>query len=416
MGIRISGQSTRGAIQKSFNVFGRDIYDENETFPYQIFSGMLYSTFKLRNGGSDNAHSKIMDAFLQSLAVGRAASVQATVPCVVFLNGECWGVYNIRERYKEEYVSNHFGVSQDNVWIIDSGSASAGGSEAEEAYQQMIAFVSQNDMSNGDNYATACSLLDVQSLIDFYCINLYIDNLDLGFGQNMALWRSAETEENAFADCRWRWMIFDVDGSLNAWDSNTFVESEEWDPEFDLMDEELMRGLMQNAQFRKQFCLTFMDIANTNFKYEKVHESLMEWKEKYQTQVVKSHQRFYREDYSAADFEAYIEEFDAFFEKRFSFITGCLAEELGLSGSLETVTIRNEQPEGGTVMVNTATVSAAEWTGQYFTDYPITVTAVAADGYRFAGWSGDLEGLEAQAEVEVSEGGIALTAKFEKIN
>lgn len=414
-GIRISGQSTRGAIQKSFNVFGREIYDDNRVFPYQIFPGMSYSTFKLRNGGSDNARSKIMDAFLQSLAVGRAVSVQQTVPCVVFLNGEYWGVYNIRERYKEEYVSNHFGVAQDNVWIIDSGSAGVGGQAAQDAYQQMLDFVSQCDMSNGDNYAAACSLLDVQSLIDFYCINLYIDNTDVGFGQNMALWRSAKQEENAFADCRWRWMIFDVDCSLNSWDSNTFVTSEDWMEDFDLMDEALMKGLMQNEQFRKQFCLTFMDIANTSFAYERVHESLMEWKEKYQVQVVKSHQRFFRADYGPEDFDACMEDFDTFFQKRFPFITECLAQELGLSGCMADVTIRIHAPEGGSVMVNTAVIGGADaWTGQYFTDYPITVCALPTEGYRFVGWSGDLEGQEAQLLVEIPENGITLTAVFEK--
>lgn len=417
VGIRISGQSTRGAIQKSFNVFGREIYDENKVFPYQIFPGMSYSTLKLRNGGSDNAQSKLMDAFLQSLAVGRAVSVQAAVPCVVFLNGEYWGVYNIRERYKEEYVSGHFGVAQDNVWLIDSGAAEVGGEQAQAAYQQLIDFVSQNDMAEGENYAAACALLDVQSLIDFYCINLYIDNTDLGFGQNMALWRSAVPEESAFGDCRWRWMIFDVDGSLNAWDSNTFVNSEEWNEEFDLMDEELMKGLMKNGQFRQQFCLTFMDIANTNFEYERVHESLQEWKERYQEQVVKSHRRFFRADYGQEDFEQYIEEFDGFFKERFPFITACLAEEMGLSGSLERVTVRRSLPEGGTVMINTAVMGeGTEWTGQYFTDYPITVTAIPAEGYRFVGWSGDRKGQDAQLQVEIPEGGVTLTAEFEKEN
>lgn len=415
VGIRISGQSTRGAAQKSLNLFGREIYDETAVFPYQFFDGMTYSTIKLRNGGSENAASKIMDAFLQSLFGDRAVSTQGSMPCIVFLNGEYWGIYNIRERYKEEYLENHFGVSQDNIWMIDSGVSAIGSSAAEDAYSQMIGFVTGNDMSAEENYAAACSLLDVQSLIDFYCVNLYIDNMDLGFGQNMALWRTAQPEEGAYGDCRWRWMVFDVDGSLTGYDNNTFTASEPWVEDFDLMDEPLMAGLMQNEQFKRQFCLSFLDIANTDFVYETVHDSLMEWKEIYQTQVVDSHRRFLREDYSEEEFEGYIEAFDSFFEERFPFITGYLADELGLSGSLETVTIRTNLPEAGFVTVNTVDINPdPEWSGRYFTDYPITVTAVPQEGYEFVGWSGAAAGSEEQMEVEIANGGITLVAEFRK--
>lgn len=416
-GIRISGQSTRGAPQKSLNIFGRDIYSDTAVFPYSFFPGTAYSTFKLRNGGSENRGSKIMDAFLQSLAAGRDISVQASMPCVVFLNGEYWGIYNIRERYKEEYLSNHYGVSQDNVWIIDSGTASAGGAEAMEAYEQMIAFVSSNDMSLDENYQTACALLDVQSLIDFLCVNFYIDNTDLSFTQNMALWRTREAEDNGYGDCRWRWMVFDVDGALNAYDSNTFSTSEWWQEDFDLLDEPLISGLMANAQFRRQFCLTFMDIANVNYSYERVHEGLSEWKERYETQVIKSHRRFFEEDFGEADYEALIEAMDDFFKNRYPFITACLADEFWLSGSLETVRITVNEPEGGTVIVNTSPVNCdPDWSGQYYTDYPITVTAVAADGWYFAGFSGAVLGEEAQLEVEVPAGGLTLCAEFKRAN
>lgn len=56
----------------------------------------------------------------------------------MFLNGEYWGIYNIRERYNEEYINTHYGVSEENVWIIDGGHAKAGGSAAQEAYDYFV--------------------------------------------------------------------------------------------------------------------------------------------------------------------------------------------------------------------------------------------------------------------------------------
>lgn len=412
VGIRISGQSTRGAAQKSLNLYGRDIYDENTVFPYAFFDGMEYSTIKLRNGGSDNARSKIMDAMLESLVTDRDVSTQASRPCVVFLNGEYWGVYNIRERYGEEYLSNHFGVGENNVWLIDSGSADIGETEAADAYEAMLS-LGEYDLTVPENYALAESMIDLQSLIDFYCINHYIDNMDLGFGQNMALWRTIWQENAAAGDTRWRWMIFDVDGSMTGWDNNTFENSEPWDAEMALMDEPLMRALMQNEAFRKRFALSFMDIANTCFAYDRVHGILEEWRKTYRTQVTRSHQHFFSEDFSEADFDGYLDEMDAFFKRRFDYIVPCMARELGLSGTLENVTVTVNAPEGGSVLVNTASTKGSRtWSGSYYTDYPVTVTAVPENGWEFAGWSGDVSGKKLTQEAVVKEGGIRLYARF----
>ena len=329
VGVRVAGQSTRGASQKSLNIFGRDIYDENVTFPYEFFADTSYSTIKLRNGGSDNAESKIKDAFLESLAEGRAVAVQHSKPCVVFLNGEYWGIYNLRERYKEEYLENYYDVNKNNVWIIDSGNGNVGGEDAKNAYDQMVEWISAVDMSVEENYQAVCELIDVQSLIDYYCINLYVDNQDMSFGQNMALWRTIGAEDSEYGDCKWRWMLFDMDISMNQYDSNTFAFSPRRDGQ-DLMDEPVIKSLMQNTGFREQFYNTFLEIANTAFAYDRVHERLMEWQETYEKQVVKSHQRFFSEDFGEETFEAYIEQMDDFFKNRYPFIVECLEEELGM--------------------------------------------------------------------------------------
>lgn len=330
VGIRISGQSTRNAAQKSFNVYARDIYDKNDMLDYSFFENKPYSSIKLRNGGSDHAGSKIMDAFLQQLASGRNVSVQASRPCVVFLNGEYWGIYNIRERYKEDYFKNHFDISAGNIWMIDSGAVSIGSWNAYEAYQQMLAFVEENDMSISENYEKACELLDMQSLIDFYCIQLYVNNADVGFDKNIALWRSVQTGDGEFEDGKWRFMLYDMDGALGDPQKNTFIDSEWWKKDFNLMDEVLISNLLENAGFKKQFYDTFMEMAATDFSYERVHEELLKWKAQYEIQAVKSHQRFLSAEADKQQYEEYIDRIDTFFKERNDYILGYLKEEMEL--------------------------------------------------------------------------------------
>ncbi|MDE7286707.1 MAG: CotH kinase family protein [Lachnospiraceae bacterium] len=327
-GIRISGQSTRNAAQKSFNVYARDIYDGQEVLGYEFFEGMEYSSIKIRNGGTDHPKSKIYDPFLQSLAEERDVSIQASRPCVVFLNGEYWGIYNIRERYKEDYFRNHYGIGENNIWMIDSGADSIGGWDAWNDYNDMICFISENDMTDPGNYQKASELVDLQSLIDFYCIHLYIDNNDMAFDKNMALWRSIRVGEGEYEDGRWRFMLYDLDGALDGFDNNTFVDSEWWKEDFSLMDEGIISSLLKNQDFRKQFTDTFIEIADTTFDYNTVHEELMRWKEQYEVQVIKSHQRFISSEIGTEEYDSYIEHIDKFFKERRGFIIPCLEEEM----------------------------------------------------------------------------------------
>ena len=330
VGIRISGQSTRNAAQKSFNIFARDIYDESDILKYSFFDNMEYSSVKLRNGGSDHAGSKFMDAFLQQTASARNVAIQDSSPCVVFLNGEYWGIYNIRERYKEDYFENHFNVSRGNVWMIDSGAISIGSWEAYNDYEQMLDFVKENDMSITANYEKICNRLDIQSLIDFYCIQIYCDNTDVGFDKNIALWRSIQTGEGEYEDGRWRLMLYDMDGALGSPDHNTFEQSEWWKENFSLMDEILISNLLKNEEFKTRFIDSFIEIAAEDFAYDKVHEELMNWDKQYETQAVKSHQRFLSAEADTEQYREYIEKMDTFFKERHDYIIMYLKNEMGL--------------------------------------------------------------------------------------
>ena len=80
------------------------------------------------------------------------------------------------------------------------------------------------------------------------------------------------------------------------------------------------------------------------------------------------------------------------------------------------MTVTTAHQEMGSVTVNTSLLdlSSGSWSGQYFTDYPITVTAAANDGYEFAGWKGDADGAGETVTVSV-DGGIALEAVFAKV-
>lgn len=411
IGIRIAGEFSRVFRQKSVSIYGRDIYEQSIRLPYEFFPNTSYSSVKLRNGGDNNERAMITDAFLEELVMGRNVSIQRSTPCIVFLNGEYWGIYNIRERYKEEYFSNHYGVRGNNIWVMDGDSASIGDSEAQNAYEFMIELVKECDLSFDDVYDMICENIDVQSFIDYYCINLYVGNIDVSMSKNTASWRTIKKEEGMYGDGKWRWMLFDMDDSLRSFGDIDWLEKSS------LMNDPFMQSLLDNERFRKQFCITFMDIANVNYAYDTVHRKLPEWENIYREQVVKTHQCFVGEDFDEETFHSYIMEIDDYFKNRFSYAMDCLAYAFGLTGKLETITVEKLDSEKGTVTINTAELDGLEeWSGQYFTDYPITISANPKEGYRFVGWNGDMESEESTVEVYLPEGGLRVEAVFEKVS
>ena len=123
-------------------------------------------------------------------------------------------------------------------------------------------------------------------------------------------------------------MIYDVDASLGDPACNTFTESEWWKTDFDLMDEGVIKSLLENEEFKQLFISSFLELADTDFRYENVHKSLMEWKTEYEAQVVKSHQRFISDDIGTEEYDSYISEIDNFFKDRRGYIIKYLEEEI----------------------------------------------------------------------------------------
>lgn len=411
IGIRISGQSTRTYPQKSFKLYARDIYDPQSTFNFE-WNGEKreWTSVKLRNGGSDCSGSRLKDPISHKISQGRNIAIQDFTPYILFLNGEYWGIYSMRERYNEEYFQKYYNVRENELWMIDAGNAKIGGGNALEDYSKLLHFSEEADFTKKEEYDIFCERMDIQSLIDFYCINIYIGNTDATFRGNSALWRTAIISNKEYYDGKWRWMMYDVDISMADYTENSFDESIN-----QLMEESMIKNLLRNADFKKQFCTSFMDIANDNLNKKYVIPELQKWLDVYKEQVVKTLRQFQNVDFDGGEYDEASQDVLEFFEYRFEYITSYMEEILDLKGVQAEVLVKSSLPEGGSIIINTVEISdEKEWSGRYYTDYPITVTAVADEGYKFVGWKGDIDSEEEHVVLNVPEDGIEVEAIFEK--
>lgn len=393
-GIRTHGGSSRWTRFKRMSFFSRKLYSGSD-----YFEGFLIGGKKLHSMGTNGDFTSIQ---FQSLVRNRDIATQDYETVTVFLNGEFWTQSCILGRYDEYYFEESYGVDPENVIIIKDGEISEGEDEDKLFYYDILSRAMNKDLSIEEEYEKLESRMDIQSYIDFLCANIYLCNMDVSETKNYCLWRVREPDGTEYGDGRFRWMLYDMDciefASLTYYgvERKAAINSFNQIMEFTgvaMNEHTLYKGLKNNDKFCRQFVLTFMDMANVNFAYENVERVF-------------------------AEFGITPDKFGSFFARRSEYIVPYMAEEFDLTGTLEDVNLKINDSAGGTILLNTIKpdLSGGSWTGKYYTDYPVTVTAVPEDGYKFVGWRGSVASDSTTIEAEVLSGGITLEAVFEKIS
>ena len=204
------------------------------------------------------------------------------------------------------------------------------------------------------------------------------------------MWKSLVTDDsNAYADGKWRFIMYDTEYSTGLYGQNGAND----DPFRKLMSgnnegkqsflSTLFSAVIKNEQFRKQFATVFMDIANNNFDKDKVSSRIDEFYKEYQDYVQDTCKRFS----ANSNYSNEKNTISQFYNSRFNSVTDTMKRTLGLSGNRCELTINNDDSKG-TVTVNTITpdMKNGSWKGQYYSDYPVTLTAQPAYGSRLAYW------------------------------
>lgn len=181
------------------------------------------------------------------------------------------------------------------------------------------------------------------------------------------------------------------------------------------------RNLCQSAAFKKQFVLTSMDFANETFSVQNTEQVIEDWLALMREPMEVHLRRFYGEE-GLYRFDEEVADIRAFIKRRRPYAAQHLKENFGLEGCLAPVEIEMPDMAAGQITLNTITPTFDEqgkWKGEYFTDYPITISAAANEGYRFAGWEisagQEKETIaETSLELEIPVNGLHVKAVFER--
>lgn len=204
IGIKIYGAYTRSRPQKSLALYARKEYGKG-SFDYKVFKDKPIEKFEalvLRNGGNDWGQAMVRDGLTSTLIRDMDIDRQAFQPVVVYLNGEYWGIQDIREKINPDYLyENHF-VNPDNVNLLVLNASIIEGSNT--AYNQIITYLNSNTLENDQNYQQVKSKININNYIQYQLTQVYIDNRDWP-GNNTKFWNTNDPGS------LWRWIIYDTD-------------------------------------------------------------------------------------------------------------------------------------------------------------------------------------------------------------
>lgn len=415
LGLRTHGAWSRANPQKGLRLFARESYGQ-DTLSYELFAGLVgrvtdqpidsYKRFLVRAAGNDWEHLLFRDAFMQKIAADTPSLYplddQAWQPVILFINGEYWGIHNLRETVDTHTLSNHYGIPSKDITILEGDTGimdtvlDSGLPELETAYKDLMAYVDGHDLSDPDYYNNVADQIDLVNHAQYMVAQTYYGNTDWP-GNNIRYWRINEAlEEGSYGtDGKWRYMLYDTDFGFHLYeymennvtfDSISFAAAENgpvWpNPEWSTV---LFRNLLESETYQQLFINTYADYLNTGLSADNVVAQLDSFKSLYTPELKEHHLRYTNMD----DWSYHYNRTKAFGQQRSEVMWQHL-ENLFDVGDRVTINLTTKDPKGGSIHLNQ--IEPLEWSnpysGTYFSAIPITLTALPKEGYSFNGWQG----------------------------
>ncbi len=202
--ISLVGGNTRYDEKKSYCLrFDSDWGPSDLVYPmFDSRDNSVYDALVLRTGSNDEERSVIRDTLSASLVDEYTdIDTQAYKYCVLYVNGEYYGIYCIREKINANYVTMHYNVAKNlvNLFRID-GEISSG---SKSGWNSLVSYVKSHDVSDDEVYEYICSQVDIENLIDYWICEMYPYNQDV---KNIRLFSCSLVD-----DGKWKYIYYDLD-------------------------------------------------------------------------------------------------------------------------------------------------------------------------------------------------------------
>lgn len=199
-------------IQKSF-----DVVLEHNKITGDMFSAsddFAYEGFSLRGTGCSEVMANIItypSAFVSNFISDENVGGQKSRFCILFIDGEYWGIYSLMEPKGKEYLSEHAGVSKKDIDLVKPWDP-----VWDKSFEQLFYEIKEREFYEKADYDWICTKIDMENFMAFILAETFFGNIDaLELGtRNVYIWREGGG--------LWKWQIFDFDSTML--DNDNYLE------------------------------------------------------------------------------------------------------------------------------------------------------------------------------------------------
>lgn len=270
--------------QRGFDYVMRDQFGYNHALQDKVFDTKSREKFQrviVKAAANDNypaafgsSGGHIRDAYIHHLSqlADLRLDERSTKSCILYLNGEYWGVYEMREKVDDhDFTDYYYDQDKNNLQYLKTWGNTwieYGGAQAQTDWDNLKNYITTNSMANQANYQTVKSQYNTGSIIDYFLLNSYVVCGDW-LNWNTAWWRGLDTNGEKK---KWRYTLWDMDNTFDHGTNYTgiptmSVNADPCDPST-LSDPggqghiPIWNELLNNSDFFDDYLNRWQDLAN----------------------------------------------------------------------------------------------------------------------------------------------------------
>jgi gliding motility-associated-like protein len=398
------GNDSWAYAQRGFDFIMRDQFGYNDVIDHQIFPADTprdkFQRVILKPGASDNypfepGGAHIRDAFVHTLSIRADMLLDERTwrPCVVYLNGEYWGVYEIREKYDDhDYTDYYYQQDKFNLQYLKTWGGTwqeYGAPNAQPDWDALVAFILANNMGPGADWDYVKGELKWQSLCDYFMFNSYVVNQDW-LNWNTAWWRGMDP---LGSKKKWRYTLWDMDATFGHYTNYTGIPDPTAnadpcnaenlpDPGGQGHTDILEKLILENPEVEQYYITRYIDLVNTKFSCAYMNQlldsMLLEITPEMPNQIAKW-------GGSMAQWGANVQDLKDFIDLRCVALEQGLIDCYSLTGPYPVV-FDVTPPLSGTIKVNSVFAPTYPWATTYFGGITTNTIAFPEVGWMFDHW------------------------------
>jgi hypothetical protein len=385
-GLSVTGGWSRAANQKPLEISMGDRYGLGE-LNYPLLSEkpwVGFDDFVIHTAGNDRGVAHMRDALMERLLVPTYVDHISFEPCLLFMNGQQWGVYYTRENDDHHFIKSNYGYDKNEVDLLKESYFFAGmevkqGSDT--AFFTMYNYAMNTPFADVNYLPVMNTMMDIQNMTDYFAAETFYPNGDWmgGANNNLKMWRPRTSNG------RFRYLSYDFDfgyGLVDALTSDVLAEALAANPHNYQSD--LFAHLIQNPQFKNYFINRYADLMNTIWLPANVTSIANAFRDSLRHDM---HYEFENGWYGSDtnQWKNNITDMLNFAGQRPAYARSFIQNDLAMAGQV-LLTLDVSPPGSGRIQISTITPSTLPWSGVYFNGNPVTITAIPNPGFTFDHW------------------------------